>query len=182
MIPVNLIISLGTSIFVALMVFLYFRNRIKSLEFKLNTMFQLIQDHVAKQKVEEKELIQVSDNEEYEAGDSSAESVTTEEEPINIMESVEMLGEPEIKLGEMKEDKAEASAAEASAAEASAAEASAAEESADESAVEGSDEEIKTDYARLSVAALKKIAEERKLEKYKSLRKDALIELIKTSE
>ena len=46
MIPVNLIISLGTSIFVALMVFLYFRNRIKSLEFKLNTMFQLIQDHV----------------------------------------------------------------------------------------------------------------------------------------
>ena len=57
MIPVNLIISLGTSIFVALMVFLYFRNRIKSLEFKLNTMFQLIQDHVAKQKVEEKELI-----------------------------------------------------------------------------------------------------------------------------
>jgi len=177
MIPVNLIISLGTSIFVALMVFLYFRNRIKSLEFKLNTMFQLIQDHVAKQKVEEKELIQVSDNEEYEAGDSSAESVTTEEEPINIMESVEMLGEPEIKLGEMKEDKAEESAAEASAAEESAAE-----ESADESAAEGSDDEIKTDYTRLSVAALKKIAEERKLEKYKSLRKDALIELIKTSE
>ena len=177
MIPVNLIISLGTSIFVALMVFLYFRNRIKSLEFKLNTMFQLIQDHVAKQKVEEKELIQVSDNEEYEGGDSSAESVTTEEEPINIMESVEMLGEPEIKLGEMKEDKAEESAAEASAAEASAAE-----ESADESAAEGSDDEIKTDYTRLSVAALKKIAEERKLEKYKSLRKDALIELIKTSE
>ena len=177
MIPVNLIISLGTSIFVALMVFLYFRNRIKSLEFKLNTMFQLIQDHVAKQKVEEKELIQVSDNEEYEGGDSSAESVTTEEEPINIMESVEMLGEPEIKLGEMKEDKAEESAVEASAAEASAAE-----ESADESAAEGSDDEIKTDYTRLSVAALKKIAEERKLEKYKSLRKDALIELIKTSE
>lgn len=177
MIPVNLIISLGTSIFVALMVFLYFRNRIKSLEFKLNTMFQLIQDHVAKQKVEEKELIQVSDNEEYEGGDSSAESVTTEEEPINIMESVEMLGEPEIKLGEMKEDKAEESAVEASAAEESEAE-----ESADESAAEGSDEEIKTDYTRLSVAALKKIAEERKLEKYKSLRKDALIELIKTSE
>ncbi|ANS04192.1 sarcoplasmic reticulum histidine-rich calcium-binding protein-like [uncultured Mediterranean phage] len=174
MIPVNLIISLGTSIFVALMVFLYFRNRIKSLEFKLNTMFQLIQDHVAKQKVEEKELIQVSDNEEYEGGDSSAESVTTEEEPINIMESVEMLGEPEIKLGEMgemKEDKDEESADE-----------SAAEESADESAAEGSDEEIKTDYTRLSVAALKKLAEERNLEKYKSLRKDALINLIKSSE
>ena len=68
MITVNLIISLGTSIFVALMVFLYFRNRIKSLEFKLNTMFQLIQDHVAKQKVEEKELIQVSDNEEWREG------------------------------------------------------------------------------------------------------------------
>ena len=73
MIPINLIISLGTSIFVALMVFLYFRNRMKSLEFKLNTMFQLIQDHVSKQKTEEKELIQVSDVEEYEVGDSSAE-------------------------------------------------------------------------------------------------------------
>ena len=33
----------------------------KSLEFKLNTMFQLIQDHVSKQKTEEKEVIQGSD-------------------------------------------------------------------------------------------------------------------------
>ena len=162
MIPINLIISLGTSIFVALMVFLYFRNRMKSLEFKLNTMFQLIQDHVAKQKVEEKELIQVSDNDEYERGDSSAESVTTEE-PINIIESVEILEEPQEKMVEMKKEE------------------SAEEEEEDESAAE-SEYKDETDYTRLSVAALKKIAEERKLEKYKSLRKDALIELIKTSE
>tara|TARA_Y100000817_G_C16787104_1_gene513333 strand:+ start:362 stop:856 length:495 start_codon:yes stop_codon:yes gene_type:complete len=164
MIPVNLIISLGTSIFVALMVFLYFRNRVKTLEFKLNTMFQLIQDHVSKQKSEEKELIMVSDNEEYEEGDSSAESVTTEEEPVNIMESVEKLDEPvvdKIEITELGDESAE--------------EESAAEESAAE-------EEVKTDYARLSVAALKKIAEERNLEKYKSLRKDDLINLIKSSE
>ena len=103
MIPVNLIISLGTSIFVALMVFLYFRNRVKTLEFKLNTMFQLIQDHVSKQKSEEKELIMVSDNEEYEEGDSSAESVTTEEEPVNIMESVEKLDEPVVDKIEITE-------------------------------------------------------------------------------
>ena len=168
MIPVNLIISLGTSIFVALMVFLYFRNRVKTLEFKLNTMFQLIQDHVSKQKSEEKELIMVSDNEEYEEGDSSAESVTTEEEPVNIMESVEKLDEPVV-------DKIEITELDESAEEESAAEESAAEESAAE-------EEVKTDYARLSVAALKKIAEERNLEKYKSLRKDDLINLIKSSE
>ena len=164
MIPVNLIISLGTSIFVALMVFLYFRNRVKTLEFKLNTMFQLIQDHVSKQKSEEKELIMVSDNEEYEEGDSSAESVTTEEEPVNIMESVEKLDEPvvdKIEITELGDESAE--------------EESAAEESAAE-------EEVKTDYARLSVAALKKIAEERNLEKYKSLRKDDLINLINSSE
>ena len=162
MIPINLIISLGTSIFVALMVFLYFRNRMKSLEFKLNTMFQLIQDHVAKQKVEEKELIQVSDNDEYERGDSSAESVTTEE-PINIIESVEILEEPQEKMVEMKKEE------------------SAEEEEEDESAAE-SEYKDETDYTRLSVAALKKIAEERNLEKYKSLRKDALINLIKSSE
>jgi len=162
MIPINLIISLGTSIFVALMVFLYFRNRMKSLEFKLNTMFQLIQDHVAKQKVEEKELIQVSDNDEYEGGDSSAESVTTEE-PINIIESVEILEEPQEKMVEMKKEE------------------SAEEEEEDESAAE-SEYKDETDYTRLSVAALKKIAEERNLEKYKSLRKDALINLIKSSE
>ena len=168
MIPVNLIISLGTSIFVTLMVFLYFRNRVKTLEFKLNTMFQLIQDHVSKQKSEEKELIMVSDNEEYEEGDSSAESVTTEEEPVNIMESVEKLDEPVV-------DKIEITELDESAEEESAAEESAAEESAAE-------EEVKTDYARLSVAALKKIAEERNLEKYKSLRKDDLINLIKSSE
>ena len=156
MVPINLIISLGTSIFVSLMVFLYFRNRMKSLEFKLNTMFQLIQDHVSKQKTEEKELIQVSDVEEYEVGDSSAESVTTEE-PINIIESVEVLEEP---LPQMVEK----------------------EESSDEESAEESEHKDETDYTRLSVAALKKIAEERNLEKYKSLRKDALIELIKSSE
>ena len=181
MIPVNLIISLGTSIFVALMVFLYFRNRVKTLEFKLNTMFQLIQDHVSKQKSEEKELIMVSDNEDYEEGDSSAESVTTEEEPVNIMESVEKLEEPVVDKIEIKElDAGDDSQPEESADEESAAEESAAEESAaEESAAE---EEVKTDYARLSVAALKKIAEERNLEKYKSLRKDDLINLIKSSE
>ena len=156
MVPINLIISLGTSIFVSLMVFLYFRNRMKSLEFKLNTMFQLIQDHVSKQKTEEKELIQVSDVEEYEGGGSSAETVTTEE-PINNTATVEVLEPPLLKMVEK-------------------------EESSDEESAEESEHKDETDYTRLSVAALKKIAEERNLEKYKSLRKDALIELIKSSE
>ena len=44
-----LLISLGTTFFLMLMIFLFFRNKIKTLEFKLNTMFQLVQDHVSTQ-------------------------------------------------------------------------------------------------------------------------------------
>ena len=85
----TVIISLGTSVFVVTVLFFYFRNKMKNLEFKLNTMFQLIQEHVSRPKNDENSLIDVSDG-----GDSSAESVTTDEESeVDLKEeSIILLG------------------------------------------------------------------------------------------
>ena len=62
MIGREMLVCLATSALLCFVVFFYFRNRLKAVEYKLNTLFQLIQDHVSKQKTEEKELIQQREN------------------------------------------------------------------------------------------------------------------------
>ena len=147
----TVIISLGTSVFVITVLFFYFRNKMKNLEFKLNTMFQLIQEHVSRQKNEEVSLIDVSDG-----GDSSAESVTTgdDDSEVNLKEEIVVLAdEKSIENLPITENNSEPML---------------------------SDEE--PELNKFSMAALRQMAEEKNLEKYKSLRKNDLIDLLKSSE
>ena len=81
MIGREMLVCLATSALHCFVVFFYFRNRLKAVEYKLNTLFQLIQDHVNKpgERVEamEKEMIDVSDDE------SSVSDSESEDESVS---------------------------------------------------------------------------------------------------
>ena len=161
----TVIISLGTSVFVVTVLFFYFRNKMKNLEFKLNTMFQLIQEHVSKQKNEEVSLIDVSDG-----GESSAESVTTDESEVDLREASCDIREASCDIREANVDIVEDVIL-------------LSEDNHKETVdVETVASDEVQDLTKFSVASLRQMAEDKNLERYKSLRKNDLIELLKGGE
>ena len=115
---------------------------------------------MAHEKNEENSLIDVSDG-----GDSSAESVTTDEESEGDLkeEGIILLDEKSVEKKQTDNEE---------------------DVSVDEGVSDGEDAsgDEDADLTKFSMPTLRKMAEERNLEKYKSLRKNDLIELIKSSE
>ena len=76
MIKREFLLSLGVTVLVSGLLFMYFRNRFKHVEHKVNTMFQLVQNHVRQQAPvmqprATEELIEVSDDDSDSDSDES---------------------------------------------------------------------------------------------------------------
>ena len=91
MISRGLIVSLGTTSLVSVLLFLYFRNRMTSVEHKVSMLFKLIEDHHQQQQVQFMErmqpprpppnnLINVSDGEADESESDESEYETEDDD------------------------------------------------------------------------------------------------------
>jgi hypothetical protein len=209
----ELFLSLGITILTSATLFMYFRQRFKNIEHKVNTIFQMVQEHAKLQQMQaprmvnrmmqhippmgvhsgrkstSEELIEVSDDETSDSADSdedsddetASETSTTEQKqnpnsapPQNIqMEqnlkqisvTLEQSPIPPINLAE-KIDLDDVSSLE------------------DNEEEEGKTEEVPhvveetPDYAKMTVAELKKIASKKGITGYNKLRKKGLLDAI----
>ena len=97
MISRGLIVSLGTTSLVSVLLFLYFRNRMTSVERKVSMLFKLIEDHHQQQQVQfmqrmrpeppqQNNLINVSDGEESDSGSDTEYETDSESGKLSIQE------------------------------------------------------------------------------------------------
>ena len=97
MISRGLIVSLGTTSLVSVLLFLYFRNRMTSVERKVSMLFKLIEDHHQQQQVQfmqrmrpeppqQNNLINVSDGEESDSGSDTEYETDSEGGKLSIQE------------------------------------------------------------------------------------------------
>ena len=97
MISRGLIVSLGTTSLVSVLLFLYFRNRMTSVERKVSMLFKLIEDHHQEQQVQfmqrmrpppsqQNNLINVSDGEESDSGSDTEYETDSEGGKLSIQE------------------------------------------------------------------------------------------------
>ena len=97
MISRGLIVSLGTTSLISILLFLYFRNRISSVERKVSMLFKLIEDHHQQQQVQfmqrmrpmppqQSNLINVSDGEESDSGSDTEYETDSEGGKLSIQE------------------------------------------------------------------------------------------------
>ena len=97
MISRGLIVSLGTTSLISILLFLYFRNRITSVERKVSMLFKLIEDHHQQQQVQfmqrmrpmppqQSNLINVSDGEESDSGSDTEYETDSEGGKLSIQE------------------------------------------------------------------------------------------------
>ena len=97
MISRGLIVSLGTTSLVSVLLFLYFRNRMTSVERKVSMLFKLIEDHHQQQQVQfmqrmkpeppqQNNLINVSDGEESVSGSDTEYETDSESGKLSIQE------------------------------------------------------------------------------------------------
>jgi len=97
MISRGLIVSLGTTSLISVLLFLYFRNRMTSVERKVSMLFKLIEDHHQQQQVQfmqrmrpmppqQSNLINVSDGEESDSGSDTEYETDSEGGKLSIQE------------------------------------------------------------------------------------------------
>jgi hypothetical protein len=224
----GLVISLGVSALGCTLLFLYFRNKISAVERKVDVMFDLIQNHQQQNSMEsrqyneviheqqqeqqqqqtqgawaeepqqERNLIEVSDEDTDDDSDevSDSESEDEENQPKISLEGIEdmSLEVTDVKKITVTEsDKVEINDnIELEEVEDSLDEIDDDDEDEDEEEGQGGvvkkvtvvkeEEDEEFDYTKLKVSELKAIAEQKGLEGYKSLKKTPLIELLKASE
>ena len=224
----GLVISLGVSALGCTLLFLYFRNKISAVERKVDVMFDLIQNHQQQNSMEprqyneviheeqqqqqqqtqgawaveeqqERNLIEVSDEDTDDDSDEVSDSESDEEEQPKI--SLAGVQEMSLELADVKKitvkesDKVEVKDnIELEEVEDSLDEIDDEDDEDDDEDNEQNEDKTKTvtvikeevddefDYTKLKVSELKAIAEQKGLEGYKSLKKTPLIELLKSSE
>ena len=171
----EMLVCLATSALLCFVVFFYFRNRLKTVEFKLNTLFQLIQDHVNKPEdrieVKEKmeEMVDVSDDD---SSVSDSESEAESEQPLVFDQKLDNLENIVTLSAAPEEDDAKSVEVE----EIIELHGGPPHEEEEDMKGELSEESL----FGFSVAVLKGIAAEKGFERYKSLRKPQLVELLLT--
>ena len=220
----ELFLSLGITILTSATLFVYFRHRFKNMEHKVNTIFQMVQEHVKMQQMSpqrmpqmvnrmmqhipavgvhpgqspaSENLIDVSDDEtsdgetsDDDSGDeTSSESgnVETSAPPHNIqmgqnLKQISVMLEPAdtpaINLAE-KMDLDDVSSLEEEEGEEEDEEEGDVQTAADEEAQEPPHVVEETpDYAKMTVAALKKVASKKGITGYNKLRKQGLVDAI----
>lgn len=171
MISRGLVLSLGTTSLVSVLLFLYFRNRVSSVEHKVSMLFKLIEDHHQQQQVQFMEkmappnnLINVSDDE-----SDSDESTEYETDSDNGKLSIHNENVKTIELNHTFQPQ-------------------------EEKEYDGDDEkntfeeqssqikkDVQEDFTIFKIKELKKMCGERGLTKYSHLNKAALVNLLKQS-
>ena len=96
MISRGLIVSLGTTSLISVLLFLYFRNRMTSVERKVSMLFKLIEEHHQEQQVQfmqrmrppppQNNLINVSDGESESDGSDTEYETESEPDKLSIQE------------------------------------------------------------------------------------------------
>ena len=198
----ELFISLGITILTSVTLFLYFRNRFKVVEHKVNTIFQLVQSHsrpqavrqpppsmcrpppremapgiVLEEKVElEPTLIEVSEDEYTDSeGDSDSENSEISDKDGSPIQITQLSAVDDIKIEPASN--IEISQPHNINLETSDL-ASLSDQSSLSSHAESVHADVMEDLSKQNMVSLRKIAEGRGLDNYKKLRKPALIELL----
>lgn len=204
-----MLICLATSLLSSILLFIYFKNRISSVEEKVDVIFQLVQNHEQENKIMMHEtvpsnthqympsnnLIVVSENEEEEEeSESESESESNSDDSDNEEESPELNLDSDLVISENMIDENEIKKI-ALNLEDSLEEVGDilltkekdtelnddnSEKSDDENSTE---EEIKEtiNYSKYKVDQLKQMCEDKELENYKSLKKAELVKLLENS-
>ena len=204
-----MLICLATSLLSSILLFIYFKNRISSVEEKVNVIFQLVQNHEQENKIMMHEtvpsntqqympsdnLIVVSENEEEEEeSESESESESNSDDSDNEEESPElnldsdlvisenMIDENEIKkiALNLEDSLEEVGDILLTKEEDTELNDDNSEKSDDENSTE---EEIKQtiNYSKLKVDQLKQMCQEKELENYSKLKKAELVKLLENS-
>ena len=165
MISRELLISLGITTLVAGFLFLYMRNRISAVEHKVNMLFKLIENHHIEQSNIQSHnkgnLINVSDDEDGNSEDSDNSTNMDEDSEYDDTDDEGSMTTKKISIQETV--------------------------TLGENPIYNnlmdkiSTIKETTNYSQLTVKELKKIAAEKKLNKYSSLNKDDLIELLENN-
>lgn len=204
-----MLICLATSLLSSILLFIYFKNRISSVEEKVNVIFQLVQNHEQENKIMMHEtvpsntqqympsdnLIVVSENEEEEEeSESESESESNSDDSDNEEESPELNLDSDLVISENMIDENEikkiALNLEDSLEEVGdilltkEEDTELNDDNSEKSDNENStEEEIKEtiNYSKYKVDQLKQMCEDKELENYKSLKKAELVKLLENS-
>ena len=103
MLSQDFIINLGLTLLVTSLIFLYFRRRLSGLEFKINTLFTLIQEHNASQNNQQ---INMYPTEQYGGNTQNTQDNVSELSEENLTKHNNMM-EDENQLIEVSEDESE---------------------------------------------------------------------------
>ena len=210
----GLLISIGVTLLAVGLLFVYFRNKVNSMEKKVELMFNLIQNYEGQQNMQNmpvvqqqstmsqevprmtSELIEVSDDDEdsEEVSDSEDEESDDEQEPLRFEPTNIVLNDEEVKtinlenLEENNDTKKDTSKEETPTEENLEEKEDSLDDESDVDSDNESDEEeeevveeitlSEEDIKKKTVPELKKIAAEKGLQNYKSLKKAALINLL----
>lgn len=202
----ELFISLGITILTSITLFLYFRHRFKVVEHKVNTIFQLVQNHtrpapmrpppnmrpprayapppgivLEEKRHEERELIEVSEDDDSDSGSEGSMSSLSDNEDAPLI--ISQLDDSDIK--DIKIEPASKILLQESQEiklESNSDAGSLSDQSELSSGGVSRSSPVKsiepTDYNKLNMVTLKQIAEDRGLQGFKKLRKPALVELL----
>ena len=199
-----LLISIGVTILAVGLVFVYFRNKVSGIEKKVELMFNLIQNYEGSQNMRQNsintplqepvyennynneqslqtDLIEVSDDDSDEVSDNESDDDSDEEETLSFATTEVHLDENDIKTLDLdnlqnkdnndnNDNKDEDSLDEIDDSDE--------EQNIEEIDTENMIELTETDYKKKTVVELKKLAEEKGLQNYKSLKKAPLIQLL----
>lgn len=195
----GLILSLGTSSLLSVLIFLYFRNRVSTVEHKVSMLFKLIEDHHAQQRVQVTpkrpeqshrrpppinfNKIDVSDDE----TDSESESDSSDGGKISIHEETENVKTIEISTQD-QDTSSEHSDVETDTPPVNVVKT---EETKQETNNDGvyqnlmnqiSKEEESIDFKKLKMKDLKNLCQKRGLSRYSHLKKNELINLLSSDD
>ena len=189
MISRGLIVSLGTTSLISVLLFLYFRNRMTSVERKVSMLFKLIEDHHQEQQVQfmqrmrpptppQNNLINVSDGEsesdgsdtEYET-ESEPDKLSIEEGKVKTIELTQNVPQEQLPFNENAQHNNDLDEIPPL-------------EEVNVEKVEPSKEikvDVQQNFSDLKIKDLKKLCGERGLTKYSHLNKAALVNLLEQS-
>ena len=194
----GLILSLGTSSLLSVLIFLYFRNRVSTVEHKVSMLFKLIEEHHAQQRVQVSQKmpqqshqqppinfnkIDVSDDE----TDSESESESSDGGKISIHEETENVKTIEISTQD-QDTSSEHSDVETDTPPVNVVKT---EETKQETNNDGvyqnlmnqiSKEEESIDFKKLKMKDLKNLCQKRGLSRYSHLKKNELINLLNSDD
>jgi hypothetical protein len=209
--PRLLLICLATILLSSILLFIYFKNRISSVEEKVNVIFQLVQNHEQKNKInmyetskanepqymQNENLIVVSDNDnesdnESESGSDSDSESDNEDVEVRSLADVGLNLDSDLVIGENMINEAQIKKIALNLEEnleevGEVILTKEGDDEDDEDDEDNEDDEIQSEikqtinYSKFKVEELKQMCQDKELENYKSLKKAQLVSLLENS-